>query len=95
MKKIKCPEWGAEYLPAEIFYPNEFLGKPKSIEKDSYGSILYFSGKDMNPTETYRCDYCGRKMTVTANITFQVHTAEFSKNNSTKFNKPSLFMSEE
>lgn len=95
MKKIKCPECGAEYLPAEIFYPDEFFGKPNSIEKDVYGKLLFFNGKDMNLTETYRCDYCGRKMTINANVSFQVHTQDFNKHNSTKFKKPALFMKEE
>ena len=63
MKKIKCPDCGAEYLPAEIFYPDEFFGKPNSIEKDVYGKLLFFNGNDMNLTETYRCDYCGEWIT--------------------------------
>lgn len=95
MKKIKCPECGAEYLPAEIFYPDEFLGTPKNIEKDIIGNIMYFGGRDMNLTETYRCDYCKRKLTVEANVSFSVHTEGFNSNNTTKFKKPALFMKEE
>lgn len=28
LELIICPKCGREYLPAEIYYPNEFLGKP-------------------------------------------------------------------
>ena len=31
---IICPNCGAEYLPAEIFLPDSFLGKHKTINKN-------------------------------------------------------------
>lgn len=58
LRVIKCPECGYEYLPAEIYLPNDFLGKPKNIMKDSNGKILGFDGIKMNDTETYKCDNC-------------------------------------
>lgn len=61
MKKfttIKCPKCGYEYLPAEIFYPNSLLGKPKNIVRDDSGKIIYFDGESMNATEEYTCDKC-------------------------------------
>ena len=41
---ITCPNCGAEYLPAEVYIPDSFLGKPKTVDKDSSGKIIYFSG---------------------------------------------------
>lgn len=95
MKKIKCPDCGAEYLPAEIFYPDDLIGKPKDIEKDVYGKLLYFAGSDSCLEEKYCCDYCGRVMTVSANLSFNATTQNFKKTHTTKFKKPSLFMNEE
>ena len=28
LEKIICPKCGREYLPAEIYYPNFFFGRP-------------------------------------------------------------------
>ena len=58
LRIIKCPTCGYEYLPAEIFLPNEFLGKPKNIIKNSDGKIVGYEGIKMNDTELYRCDNC-------------------------------------
>ena len=52
---IGCPHWGCEYLPAEIYLPNDFLGRPGEIFKDENGVILGFQGTDMNTTETFTC----------------------------------------
>ena len=92
---IKCPNCDTEYLPAEIFYPDDLIGKPKDIEKDVYGKLLYFAGSDSCLEEKYYCDYCGRVMTVSANLSFNATTQNFKKTHTTKFKKPSLFMNEE
>ena len=39
---IICPNCGAEYLPAEIFLPDSFLGRPGVVDKDSSGKIIYY-----------------------------------------------------
>ena len=39
---IECPVCNTSYLPAEIFLPNSFLGKPYDIEKTSTGKIDMF-----------------------------------------------------
>lgn len=95
MNLIKCPNCGCEYLAAEIFYPNQFLGTPKNIEKDEAGKLIYFNGADMDTTETYVCDNCNRKMTITAKVQFDATVASFNSKNSTKFTKPALFMNED
>jgi DNA-directed RNA polymerase subunit RPC12/RpoP len=68
---IYCPECGMEYLPAEIYLPNELLGKPYHIIKDFKGSILDFTGNSMNMKESYICDKCGSKFRVTARVNFK------------------------
>lgn len=93
---IKCPHCQAEYMAAEIFLPDSFLGHPREIQKDLNGKIMGFFGKDMDLIESYRCDYCNRKFTVTANVNFKTDskTKDLKKVYSTKINKPSLFLDE-
>lgn len=68
---IRCPHCNAEYLPAEIYYPNSFLGKPFNIIKDSDGNILGYNGSDMDTVETYSCDNCLKSFSIDASITFR------------------------
>lgn len=68
---IRCPHCNAEYLPAEIYYPNSFLGKPFNIIKDGDDNILGYNGTDMNTVETYICDHCNKQFAVDASITFK------------------------
>lgn len=57
---IKCPYCDAEYLPSEIFYPNDYLGKPSHIDKTLSGEIIDVDGKQQTFTEDYVCDKCGK-----------------------------------
>ena len=66
---IVCPTCGCEYLPAEIYLPNSFFGKPTNIEKTREGKVETFEGMTMNPNESYICDHCGTHFNVKANIT--------------------------
>ena len=93
-KIITCPNCGAEYLPAEIYYPDDFFGRPTSIEKDFRGKIQFYKGKNLTPTEVYTCDYCKRKIYVTADIIFNTEVQSFVPQHVTKFKKPELFMDE-
>ena len=95
---IKCPHCGAEYLPAEIFYPNHFLGKPSNIEKTSCGSIDCYDGQNMNLSEEYLCDKCDTTFAVRAQITFNTRIIEeksFSENYKTKIKKEKFILDEE
>lgn len=94
---IKCPHCGAEYLPAEIFIPDSFLGEPTEIQKDDKGHIESFFGDDMDLKEQYRCDYCNKKFSVTASIKFNssTNTKYFDEEYTTKLTKPSLFLDED
>lgn len=94
-KLIICPCCGAEYLPAEIFYPDEFFGNPKDIEKDIRGKLLFYSGKSVKLNESYTCDYCKRKIYITADVEFIAQTQPFSEGHVTKFRKTNLFMNED
>ena len=68
---IRCPHCGYEYLPAELYYPEEFIGHPYDIIRDEAGNILGFNGKDMNTIENYCCDKCGKSFSIDASITFR------------------------
>ena len=67
---IRCPYCGYEYLPAEIYYPEDFLGNPSDIIREE-GNIIGFDGEDMNTVETFECEHCGKKFSVDASITFK------------------------
>ena len=97
---IKCCNCGAEYLPAEIFLPNDFLGKPNSIEKDINGRIINFFGSNMNMFEKYICDYCGERLNIEASVKFYTSVRDKNKNKyknnyRTQLTKPSLFLQED
>lgn len=101
MKKeivIKCPHCGAEYLPAEIFYPDSFLGRPMNIEKTSCGNIDYYDGQNMNLSEEYMCDKCGTTFVVKSVISFNTKIVEeksVSSSYKTKLKKAGFTLNEE
>ncbi len=70
--KIICPHCGAEYLPAEIFYPESILGNPSNIIKDEDGLIEHYEGEEPDFTEEYTCDKCGHTFTVTGDVVYTV-----------------------
>lgn len=92
---IKCPHCGAEYLPAEIYYPDEFLGKPQDINKvHNTGALDYYRGKSMNTQEEYVCDYCGTRFYVDATVSFKTSIdklTNMASNYKTVFKKSELF----
>ena len=72
--KIVCPICGAEYLPSEIYIPDEFFGKPTEVIRDPADRIEFFLGKGMNLDEEYICDSCGANMRISAKLSFVVDT---------------------
>ena len=79
LQTIKCPTCGKQYLPAEIYYPNEFFGKPSQIERNSKGEIEYFNGESLNLSETFTCTHCGVDFEVTADISFSTKVTELGE----------------
>lgn len=68
---IKCPKCGAEYMAAEIFLPDYFIGKPSGIIRSRDNNIIAYNGNDMDLEEEYECDYCNCKFNVKATVTFK------------------------
>ena len=65
---FKCPKCGAEYTIAEVFYPENLLGKPGDIIRDDKGKILVITGKEPNLEEDWECEYCGTNFKVKLDI---------------------------
>lgn len=95
---ISCPKCGREYLPAEIFVPRSFFGKPVDIVRDVYGRILDYDGTSVDAIETYTCDNCNTLFQVRAKMTFVVDNTELGNMDEeyvTPLYKNTLFMDEE
>ena len=78
MKKqitIECPYCHTQYLPAEIYVPNAFFGKPQYIERDYSGKIIDFAGESLDLDEKYFCDKCNTQFNIKARISFEVTKA--------------------
>ena len=84
-EKIICPKCGREYLPAEIYYPKEFFGRPQDIDRID-GKIDSFEGTSMNLEETYQCDSCNCTFNTVAKISFK--TTEISKYDMSQYKTP-------
>lgn len=67
---ITCPTCGREYLPAEIFIPDAFFGKPYSIDRDSEGKIIDYEGNSLDTSESYYCEKCNTPFIINSKITF-------------------------
>lgn len=65
---IKCPKCGYEYTAAEIFFPQDLLGKPNNIIRDDKGHIMLVEGEQPCLTEEYECEHCGTTFKTTLSI---------------------------
>lgn len=90
MKKIVCPNCGAEYFPQEIFIMSCF--NEHKIVKDETGKILNTLEVDTN--ESYKCDYCNKTFYVKMDIDFTIKDTKFEEH-VTKLHKPALFLKED
>lgn len=70
LRVIKCPICGYEYLPSEIYLPDDFLGKHKNVMRDDNGKIIGYDGTKMNDTESYICDNCNNMFEVVSTTNF-------------------------
>lgn len=80
---IVCPSCGREYLPAEIYVPSAFFGKPTDIDRTTNGEIEVFDGTTMDTQEEFVCENCGVTFVVNADVRFKTHIKEGKK----KFDK--------
>lgn len=96
MNYIKCPHCGAEYLPVEIFIPDEFFGKPEEVVRRSDNHrIETFFGKLPDNKERFTCEYCNTPFEIIGNLDFQVkEIPRISKETRIPVRKYSLFMDE-
>ena len=81
MNLIKCPHCGAEYLPEEIFCPENFKTSVSNIIKDD-GKLLHHSGKSLaeeDIIENYICDKCSHSFKVKASLSFSSEKDEFEE----------------
>lgn len=95
---ITCPKCGTEYLPAEIYYPNSFLGHPTDITKTTLGKIDIYDGLSMNLNEEYMCDCCGTRFKVEAKVSFKTkldETKNFNEDYSEPLYKNVFFLNED
>lgn len=93
---ITCPSCGRQYLPAEIYIPNEFFGKPNNISRYVDGSIDTFFGKSLDLNEWYVCDSCNQKFNVSAKIRFETSLEDtFEPLYRTSLKKPKITLLEE
>lgn len=95
---ISCPNCGYEYLPAELYVPSAFIGRPENIERDEYGKILSYSNTSVDVFETYTCDKCNHTFKVTAKMVFiteEDKLENFDEEYSTSLQKNVLFLEED
>ena|SRR5574344_937218 len=94
---ITCPRCGMEYLPAEIFYPNIFFGRPSNIDRDYNHKLIDYCGTSLNNEESYTCNNCKTPFRVYASVNFRSvidSSKDISKPYVTKLRKETLFMDE-
>lgn len=95
--KIVCPCCGREYLPVEIFIPNEVFGKPNSIVRDNGGNILEYEGKHPDLKEEYVCDNCNKPFSISIEQTFitnYLEVKDFDSDYTTSF-QSKIYLKEE
>lgn len=88
---ITCPICGHQYLPSEIFMPDEVFGKQYDITKDDNGKIKFYLGDDQNFEEEYICDSCNTKLKILMKVSYDIKPIEedeFEEEYSVEINKP-------
>lgn len=73
-KIIRCPHCCYDYLPSEIFYDYNMIGKPTKIIRDPLGKILYEEyepGKEPTVDETFNCVNCHNDFVVEVEISYK------------------------
>ena len=94
---IACPHCNYEYLPAELYVPSGFFGKPNMIERDENGKILSYEGTSIDLFENYTCDKCNHTFRVAAKIGFSTEEDKlenFDEEYTTPLSSTNLFLEE-
>jgi len=76
---ITCPKCKMQFHASEVFYPDDFVGKPATVVKDALNKIIYLDyEEDAEPVlaQTYECDGCGNTFVVEASLSFKVRETE-------------------
>ena len=76
---IRCVHCGAQYLPAEIYLPGAFLGRPDDLVKDPLGKILYedyIAGQEPDMMEHFTCEYCDKPFVIEATVAYKTMAEE-------------------
>lgn len=71
---IKCPHCGWEYRPADLFMPDDGIGRPTTVIRDALGKIIYQEyeeGREPNLSAKYICDNCDKQFVVDQIITYK------------------------
>lgn len=68
---IKCPVCGQEYLPAELFLPEDVLGSPTDIVKRNDGKLDFYLGERPTYETEYCCDNCNNTFRVKMKVFFE------------------------
>ncbi len=95
---IKCPNCGAEYLPVEMFIPDNFFGRPVHIERNEQNQIIDTVGYSMKTNTKYICDYCDMPFRISTKLQFSTKAEtklDFDSEYITDLKKASLFLSED
>ena len=94
---IACPTCNYEYLPAEIYLPKAYFGKPFMIERDKDGKLVSYEGSSIDLFETYTCDKCNHTFRVIAKMGFTTEEDKlenFDEDYSSPLYKNTLFLEE-
>jgi hypothetical protein len=71
---LKCPHCGAEFLPGEIFYPDNVIGGCTEIIRDPLNKIIYEDyreGEEPLEVEHFECPFCEKPFIARVHLTFE------------------------
>ena len=95
---IACPNCKYEYLPAEIYLPKYYFGKPVNIERDAEGKIVSYQGSSIDLFETYICDKCKHEFRIISKIGFSTEDSKlenFDEEYETTITGTNIFLEEQ
>lgn len=76
---LKCPHCGAEFLPGEIFYPDNVIGYSMNIIRDPLNKIIYEEykeGREPFAEEEFWCPFCDKPFIAEVELKFSTRPQE-------------------